>query len=131
MSVIPCKILCSWGQRFLSFEIAGGSARPLPLVKGVGTKRLGKGRVKSTIFSDCLLFLLFYIATCEFSMKIILCFRLLIFEVLDCTLKIFRGYDFGIFKYYFVWIGISGFLAQTFKPLLVCLARVLPHPLRT
>ena len=28
------------------FEIAGGSARPPPLVKGVGTKRLGKGRVK-------------------------------------------------------------------------------------
>ena len=29
------------------FEIAGGSARPPPpLVKGVGTKMLGKGRVK-------------------------------------------------------------------------------------
>ena len=28
------------------FEIAGGSARP-PLVKGVGTKRLGKGMVKA------------------------------------------------------------------------------------
>ena len=67
------------------FEIAEGSASPFPLVKGVGTKRLGKERVKSTIFSDCLLFLLFYIATCEFSMKIILCFGLLIFEVLECT----------------------------------------------
>ena len=30
------------------FEVAGGSARP-PLVKGVGTKRLGKGRVNSLL----------------------------------------------------------------------------------
>ena len=29
------------------FEIAGGSARSPPLVKGVGTKTLGKGRVNS------------------------------------------------------------------------------------
>ena len=29
------------------FEIAGGPAEPPPLVKGVGTKRLGKGRVKN------------------------------------------------------------------------------------
>ena len=27
------------------FEIAGGPAGPPPLVNGVGTKRLGKGRV--------------------------------------------------------------------------------------
>ena len=30
----------------MAFEIAGGRAEP-PLVKGVGTKRLGKGRVKT------------------------------------------------------------------------------------
>ena len=29
------------------FEVAGGPADPPPLVKGVGTKRLGKGRVKT------------------------------------------------------------------------------------
>ena len=28
------------------FEIAGGRPTPAPLVKGVGTKKLGKGRVK-------------------------------------------------------------------------------------
>ena len=34
-------------MRATVFEIAGESARPLPsLVKGVGTKRLCKGRVK-------------------------------------------------------------------------------------
>ena len=31
-------------------EIAGGPADPHPLVKGVGTKRLGKGRVKGSSF---------------------------------------------------------------------------------
>ena len=37
------------------FEIAGGSARPPPLVKGVGTKRLGKGRVKpKTLYQNFL-----------------------------------------------------------------------------
>ena len=50
MSLILCKIPRLWGQRF--FEIAGGRGGPdplppPPLVKGAGTKRLGKGRVKS------------------------------------------------------------------------------------
>ena len=33
-------------MRAMVSEIVGGSARPPPLVEGVGTKRLGKGRVK-------------------------------------------------------------------------------------
>ena len=33
--------------RVTVFQIAGGPVDPLPLEKGVGTKRLGKGRVKS------------------------------------------------------------------------------------
>ena len=44
------------------------------------------------------------------------CPRLLIFEPLDCTLEIFRGYDFSIFKYCYFWIDILGFLIQTFEP---------------
>ena len=43
MSLIPCKISGSWGQRF-------SSQPPPPLVKGVGTKRLGKGRVEGLKF---------------------------------------------------------------------------------
>ena len=31
----------------IAFEIAGVRADPSPLVKGVGIKRLGKGRVKA------------------------------------------------------------------------------------
>ena len=31
----------------MAFEIAGGSRTPFPLVKGVGTKTLGKGMVKA------------------------------------------------------------------------------------
>ena len=42
MSLIPYKISSSWGN---GFEIVGGVWQT-PLVKGVGTKRLGKGRVK-------------------------------------------------------------------------------------
>ena len=47
MSLIPCKNSRSWGQPF--FKIAGGGVQlnPPALVKGVGTKRLGKGRVKT------------------------------------------------------------------------------------
>ena len=44
------------------------------------------------------------------------CPRLLIFEPLDCTLGIFRAYDFSIFKYCYFWIDILGFLIQTFEP---------------
>ena len=36
-------------------EIAGGSGRPPPLVSGVGTKRLGTGRVK--FFAEVVIFL--------------------------------------------------------------------------
>ena len=41
MSLISCKISHLWGQR----------PPPPPLVKGVGTKRLEKGRVKPFYFS--------------------------------------------------------------------------------
>ena len=41
------------------FEIAGGSARP-PLVKGEGTKRLGKGRVKNLSQPDPEIWWFFY-----------------------------------------------------------------------
>ena len=34
----------------------------------------------------------------QFSVKMKICSRLLIFELSDCTLRIFRGYDFSIFK---------------------------------
>ena len=33
----------------------------------------------------------------QFSVEMKFCPRLLIFEPLDCTLGIFRGYDFSIF----------------------------------
>ena len=33
----------------------------------------------------------------HFSVKMKICPRLLIFELSDCTLRIFRGYDFSIF----------------------------------
>ena len=33
----------------------------------------------------------------QFSVKMKICHRLLIFELSDCTLRIFRGYDFCIF----------------------------------
>ena len=42
MYLIPYKILSSWGQWFLR-------PPPPPLAKGVGTKRLGKGKVKYTL----------------------------------------------------------------------------------
>ena len=48
-----------------------------------------------------------------------ICPRLLIFELSDSTLRIFRKYDFSDF-----WIDIWGFLTQTFKP--VCLAMECP-----
>ena len=32
------------------FELVGGPADPPPLVNGVGTKRLGKGRVKNIYY---------------------------------------------------------------------------------
>ena len=41
--------------------------------------------------------------------------RLLIFELSDCTLRIFRGYHFSIFKYCYFWTDILGFLTRTFK----------------
>ena len=45
------------------------------------------------------------------------CRRFLIFEVSDCSLRIFRGYDFSIFlKYFYFWIDIFGVLTQTFEP---------------
>ena len=57
------------------------------------------------------------------------CPRLLIFEPLDCTLGIFRGYDFSVFKYYYFWIDILGFLIQTFEPAPpVCLVMECPPP---
>ena len=46
MSLIPCKKFTFMGGTV--FEIAGGGgigSTPPPLVKGVGTKRLGKERV--------------------------------------------------------------------------------------
>ena len=33
----------------------------------------------------------------QFAVKMKICPRLLIFELSDCTLRIFRGYDFNIF----------------------------------
>ena len=80
---------------------------------------------RGTIFSDCLqvfLFLLFYIATCEFLVKIKNCSVLLIFELSDFTSEIFRRYDFGILKYCCFWIDILGSLAQTLEPVPLCLA---------
>ena len=53
----------------------------------------------------------------KFSVKMKTCPRLLIFEPSDCTLRIFRGYDFlTFFKYCYFWIDIWGFLTQTFEP---------------
>ena len=45
-----------------------------------------------------------------------ICSKLLIFELSDCTLRIFRGYDFSIFLNCYFWIDSLGFLIQTFEP---------------
>ena len=45
-----------------------------------------------------------------------ICPRLLIFELSDSTLGIFRGYDFSIFPNCYFWIDILRFLTQTFEP---------------
>ena len=44
-----------------------------------------------------------------------ICPRLLIFELSDCTLGIFRGYDFSIFKILLFWIDILGFFYSDFE----------------
>ena len=46
MSLIPYKISHSCGAMVV--RIAGGLANP-PMVQGVGTKKLGKGRVKNDL----------------------------------------------------------------------------------
>ena len=43
------------------------------------------------------------------------CPRLLIFELLDCTLGTFRGMILAFLKYCYFWIDILGFLIQTFE----------------
>ena len=52
----------------------------------------------------------------HFSVKMKIDLRLLIFELLDCTLRIFRGYNYRIFSILYFWIDILGFLTQTFEP---------------
>ena len=44
-----------------------------------------------------------------------ICPKLLIFELSDCTLRIFRGYDFSIFLI-LLFLDRLGFLIQTFEP---------------
>ena len=45
-----------------------------------------------------------------------ICHKLLIFGLSDCTLRIFRGYDFSIFLILLFWIDSLGFFIQTFEP---------------
>ena len=45
-----------------------------------------------------------------------ICPRLLIFELSDCTLRIFRGYDFSIFFNIEIFYRYFGFFTQTFEP---------------
>ena len=44
-----------------------------------------------------------------------ICPKLLIFELSDCILRIFRGYDVSIFKI-LLFLDRLGFLIQTFEP---------------
>ena len=60
-------------------------------------------------------------------MKIKFCPRLLIFEPLDCTLGIFRGYDFSIFQILLFLDGYFGvFLFRPSSQPLVCLVMECP-----
>ena len=45
----------------------------------------------------------------QFSVKMKMCPRLLIFELSNCTLRIFRGYDFSIFILLFLDRYFGGF----------------------
>ena len=53
--------------------------------------------------------------------------RLLIFELLDCTLLIFRGHDFSIFMLLF-WIDILGCFIHTFEPAPCMFSYGMPPP---